>query len=1797
MSNKSGVSQQVVSLPSGGGAISGMGEKFSPDLHTGTGNFTIPITLPAGRNGFQPELNLVYTTGGGNSAFGLGWDLSIPGVTRKTSGGVPKYDDVNDVLILSGAEDLVPVAVAGNRTQYRPRTEGLYAIIERELDANNDYWEVKSRDGLISVYGTSGSRGADPATIHDPEAPSKVCSWKLTETRDPLGNKIVYEYERDLQETETRHWNQLYLSRIRYVDYEDDLGHEKSLVHVSFEYEERPDPFSTYRSGFEVRTTRRCTRITIETDTDQVRRSRSYELRYDNTHLNGVSLLCEIQSIGHDGVDTEPFPPVSFGYTDFNIDERDLFPIFGTDLPTSSLANSDMELVDLFGNGLPDIIQMNGTIRYWRNLGEGRFDVPRLMHNGPAGITLGDPGVQMLDANGDGKADLMVNQIGLSGYYPLTFAGEWDRRSFKRYKVAPSFDLGDPEVKLVDLDGDGVTDAIRSGSRMECFFNDAHEGWSSTLLVERESIETFPSVNFSDPRVKLADVTGDGLQDVMMVYDGNIEYWPYMGYGKWGKRIHMANSSRFPYGYDPKRVLVGDVDGDGLADIVYVDHCRVFLWINQSGNGWSDPIEINGTPPVSDMDAVRLVDLLGSGISGVLWSTDATSISRSHMHFLDFTGGLKPYLLSVMDNNIGAVTQVSYRSSTEHYLAAQQDRRTQWKTSLPFPVQVLSRVEIIDAFSGGKLTSEYKYHHGCWDGGEREFRGFGRTDRYDTEVFEEYNAAGLHCVDTEFETVEETHFSPPTLTKRWFHQGALGDEFGDWYEADYSDEYWSEDPQKLERPPDMTAFINGLERRVKRDALRALRGTTLRMELYALDGTDREDRPYTVTESLSGIREDFPPDLVTEPDRSHIFFPHPLAQRTTQWERGDDPVTRFTFTEDYDAYGQSLRQTRIACPRGWRDLSDTLGEPFLATRDVVVYAVPVDPSVYIVNRLAKATNYEIINDGTQALLDIKDIPDGSAALSIIGQSLNFYDGDAFVGRGFGEVGEYGALVRTENLVLTEEILHDAYRSGDTVLPSPEEPPYLKTDGPPAWSAEYPNGFRDRMPPLAGYTFQSGEAGSEYARGYFTATLRRGYDFHYGSKGKGLVLTDRDPLGNDITIHYDDFDNCRLLPSRVTEANGLETVVRYDYRVLRAREITSQNENRTAYIYTPTGLLKTVSAMGKATENVGDTRDEASLRYVYNFMAFVDTGQPVSVRIIKRAYHVNDTDIPLPERDATIESMHYSDGFGRLLQSRTQAEDLTFGDPVFGDAGLGPDQSQPVDDAVGQLRGAGGPVRVVVSGWQIHDNKGRVVEKYEPFFSEGWEYAQPADEQRGQKVSIYYDPLEREIRRVFPDNSERLTVQGTPADLADPLLYTPTPWEIYTYDPNDNAGRTHAAESTSYQSHWNTPTSVRLDALNRQIETILRNGPDESTDWYRTAADYDIQGNLLTIRDPLDRATSQNIYDLKGNLLRTQSIDAGTKRVVLNAAAKVAEQRDSKGALILNAYDEVSRPIRKWARDKDGEQVALREHLIYGDGADSGLTPAQAASNNLLGNIYRHYDEAGLLELPRYDFKGNILEKSRRVISDASVLSVFTPAPIDWQVLAFRVDWQPSGGMDLDTYADTLLDAKVYQTSFKYDALNRLKSMLYPEDVDGERKELIPRYNRAGALEGVELDSDVYVEHIAYNAKGQRTLAAYGNGVMTRYAYDPQTFHLARLRTERYTRPDPLTYHPTGSALQDMAYDYDLRGNMLALHHRTPGSGTQAEPERLDREFTYDPIYRLLTATGRECDLPVSDPPCKTVLDV
>ncbi|MSX08324.1 MAG: toxin, partial [Actinobacteria bacterium] len=321
------VSPPSSSLPKGGGAIRGIGEKFSTNPVTGTSSVSVPIATSPGRAGFGPQLSITYDSGSGNGPFGFGWHLSLPAITRKTDRGLPTYVDADesDVFILAGAEDLVPLLVetangwkrdtqtakiGGVEYQilaYRPRTEGLFARIERwtRADRLDTFWRTISRDNVTTIFGkTLDSR------IVDPSDPSRTFSWLICETYDDKGHVAEYAYQREdlanvdaalLYERNRRDplpAGNTYIKRIVYgntpsrlhPDYQNAAA-RSWMFEVVFDYGEshyaeqppdadgrvfatatsrsppngswpvRSDPFSACRAGFDVRTYRLCQRV------------------------------------------------------------------------------------------------------------------------------------------------------------------------------------------------------------------------------------------------------------------------------------------------------------------------------------------------------------------------------------------------------------------------------------------------------------------------------------------------------------------------------------------------------------------------------------------------------------------------------------------------------------------------------------------------------------------------------------------------------------------------------------------------------------------------------------------------------------------------------------------------------------------------------------------------------------------------------------------------------------------------------------------------------------------------------------------------------------------------------------------------------------------------------------------------------------------------------------------------------------------------------------------------------------------------------------------------------------------------------------------------------------------------------------------------------------------------------------------------------------------------------------------------------------------------------------------------
>jgi len=1965
----------LISLPQGGGALAGIGETFQPDPHTGTGNLSVPLELPPGRHGFQPSLALSYSTGSPNGPFGLGWALSVPQVRRKTSKGVPHYDE-RDVFVLSGAEDLVRVPSRDGSARYRPRTETGFARISHVTRDQRDYWEVWSKDGLRSRYGTprppdAAHDWADPAVITAPNG--SVFAWLISETVDLCGNRIVYRYDADPAGTGMRH-----LAELRYADYGDPAAGDL-LVSVRVLFDERPDPFSDRRPGFELRTSVRAKSIETWMQAPAETRARSVDLTYADElgapTTNNVSLLARITVSGHDDQtgQSEQLPPLEFGYTCWRPERAPLQPL-GKELPAVALGTPGLDLVDLFGDGLPSLLQLNGASRYWRNRGGGDFDSPRPLRNAPAGVSLSAAGVQLADMDGDGRPDLVESTPQGTRYWPLAppaadevgdAAAGFDPAGYVASRGTPTVSLSDASVRLVDLDGDGRMDVLRAGERMQAACNNGHGGFDALQSLPPRA----PKVSFNDPRIRLADMTGDGLTDIVLLHDRNVSYWPNLGRGNWGTPVVMANPPHFDdgaqydiTGFDPRRLLLGDVDGDGAADLVYIGDGHVTVWINQAGNAFAAREVIPGTPRVTNASSLRLIDLLGSGIVGILWSADATRPRLRHA-FLDLTGGSKPYLLNSIDNHRGAITRIEYATSS-HYALADRAQGRRWRTTLPFPVQVVARVTVTDHFSHSTLTSEYDYHHGYWDGADREFRGFARVDQRDAQTF-----IGK----------PDAYHSPPTETRTWFHVGPVGPEFGDWAPLDLGREYWAEDPPLLGRAV-LETLPDTLSRGQRRDACRALRGSLLRTEHYALDGDEfRRARPYTVSEhqyevTLASDPPPTPPPPATGPQLTPslastgaappaaavlAFFPHQIAERTSEWERGDEPRTRLKWTGGYDAYGRAHSTLEVAVPRGRdpRQHDDHPTAPYHAVATAASYATR-DDDRYICDRRIASARYEIVNDGRVSASELRDsLTSGSGRPArLLAYSHSLYDG-----KPLGKLGDWGLVTSEEQLALTAGQLARAwpgqkpggpltvppYLTVDEVTPADglraeyfadtqlntlavvraertvnlrfagcapdpvldprgfsvrwtgtlrprysetynilaervggvrvwlddrlllddwadtggaqaipialtaEQAYQLKVEfvantpgahvrlmwssatqqrellpsgrlAPPPWgvrwTAEYPAAFRSAVPPGAGYRYQRGDEAAW--DGYYRRNER-----HYDVQdtpvgGRGLLVWERDALGYQTTIAYDEY---ALLASKITDAVGLTRTARHDYRLLKPTLLTDPNGNHTAIAYTPLGLPKSIAIMGKQDEQVGDLPDHPGTVFSYGLTAYDDSPserrEPLWVHTSTRidspwtllrgeaekfgrsltpeeiaALLSSDEPGRSPER--FVQRREHSDGFGRLVQGRVQADDL-----VIDELGVSADSTSSVGSVVIHAHDPVAP-RVVVSGWQAYDNKGRVVDDWEPFFDEGWDYREPVSALLGthaRKVTTYYDAVGRAVRTVWPDGSEQWVIPGIPFDLKDPRLFTPTPWATYIYDANDNAGRTHPDESQPWRDHWNTPTSTVEDALGRLGESIERTAPSEdAVSTNVTQNSYDGAGNLLEVVDPLHRMVSRATYDLLGRIWASDLLDAGATRVVLDPLGGQLEERDSKGALQLGAFDEVHRPVRRWMRDRPSDRTTLREVTVYGDQLQTtyaGEAHPDPLAHNLLGRVYDAYDEAGRLRTPRYDFAGRVVIKQQQVLSTLELLKHLPAAGGEWAGAAYQVDWEPAESDSPSRRARDLLDTTVYESLMTYDALGRLRSTTAPRDATGHRATLEFTYNPLGALIHLELRarsdaaSRTYVERIVYNARGQRLLCLLGNGVMTRFLYDSDTFRLRRMRSERST-PMEDGWRGTPSALQDHIYGYDQVGNIWTLTDTTPGCGIPPESDRLRRAFAYDALYRLIAADGREADIALTLPP-------
>ncbi len=1852
-----------ISLPKGGGAIRGIGEKFAANPVTGTGSLSIPLATSPGRAGFSPSLALQYDSGAGNGPFGYGWQLSVPAITRKSDKGLPRYtEDPDDVFLLSGAEDLVPELdehgsireLDGREYQvrrYRPRIEGLFARIERwtDLDSGEVHWRSITSANIVNAYGrTAESRIADPTD------PGRVFSWLLCESFDDTGNAIVYEYKpensdgvdserpHEYSRTETGRSANRYLKRVKYGNRvsrltEPDLSRAEWMFEAVFDYGEhdraepgpletspwlcRQDPFSVHRSGFEVRTYRLCQRVLMfhhfpaEDGVGVDCLTRSTDLHYRSDPI--ASFVESVTQAGYRRRDTggylkKTMPPLEFGYTEAVIDERlrELGPESLENLPIG-LDGPGYQWVDLDGEGISGVLtEQAGGWFYKGNLGEGRFGPMRQVANQPSMAALNAGRQQLVDLAGDGQLDLVDFGGSTPGFFERSTDEGWS--PFRTFDSLPNLDWRDPNLRMVDLTGDGHADVlITEGDVFSWYPSLAEDGFGPALRTYPPTdSEHGPRLVFADAEqaIYLADMSGDGLTDLVRIRNGEVCYWPSLGYGRFGGKVAMDNAPWFdePDQFDRRRVRVADIDGSGTTDLIYLHRCSVRIYRNQSGNALAPAHELPFSfPRIENVSQVSAVDLLGNGTACLVWSSPLPSEAGRQVRYVDLMGGEKPHLLVDVRNNLGAQTRVHYAPSTKFYLADKAAGRP-WLTRLPFPVHVVERVEAVDRISGNRFASRYAYHHGRFDGVEREFCGFGMVEQWDTESFAALNKSELSKAEPnsagQASNLDEISHVPPVLTKTWFHTGAFGE--SERISRQFEREYFREADHCAATSDELlladTVFDDTVVEEApltpdeRRQACRALKGSVLRQEVYAVDGSEAAARPYTVSErnyTIKLLQRAIGSRLPSAEPSHAVFFVYPRESIMAHYERrlypiGEelraDPRVSHDLVLAVDDFGNVLRSVSVGYGRRHDDPDPALtpaDQERQRRRHVVYtengYTNAVDqPDVYRTPVLFETRAWEILGLSPEIARPGSTNPFGfgelSGKLTAITRELPYEHWDLAPTRPARRLIEHARrLYRSDDLsgplplgvleamalpfesyrlAFTPSLLTHLYgdRVDEEILAGPGG--YVRHDGHDGWWIP------------SGRVFYSPDDGDppaelEHAREHFFLPHR--FRDQFGaitsvSYDRYDLLTQqlRDAVGNLITSGERDSDD-RLV------RNG------NDYRVLQPWLVMDANRNRAQAAFDTLGMVAGTSVMGKPGEHLGDTLegldpdpdDEllagylsdplaephrllggATTRLVYDLFAYFRTRNedlpacPV-VAALARETHVSD--LTAGEQTKIQHSFSYSDGFGREIQQKVQAEP--------GPLAEGGEEISP---------------RWVGTGWTIFNNKGKPVRQYEPFFSltHRFEFAVIV----GVSSVLFYDPVERAVATLHPNDTWEKVVfdpwHQASWDVNDTVLIDPREdtdtggyvrrylaglgdwrsWYSQRIEGGLGLAEQVAAEKTA--AHASTPGRICADSLGRTFLDVA----DNRSESYSTRIYPDIEGNEREVIDALGRSVMRYGYSMLGDRVAQSSMEAGERILLNDVAGKPIYSWNSRGFRIRSEYDELRRPVRAYVQGGDLPGEVLQESTEYGEGQLDDV------HRNLRSHTFRLRDGAGVATSEAYDFRGNLLDARRQLAEEYK------------QVL----DWT----------ADVSLEEGGYTSHTRYDALNRPTELSTPDGSVAR-----PVYNEANLLERLTAnlrgadETTVFVTDIDYNARGQRESIEYGNGTRTRYSYDALTFRLTELKTSR-----------DSTALQDLGYTYDPVGNITRIEDQAQQT-TFFRNRRVDpnANYSYDAIYRLIEATGRE----------------
>jgi len=532
----------------------------------GASNYSIPLQVPPGVNGMQPNLALYYNSQSGNGLMGIGWGLSsgYPQAITRGRNFLARHGlvrgvqfDNTDKFYLDGK---LLICVSGTYgvpgSVYRTEVDSFVTITSSGTgtaagNSNIETFTLRQSNGLVVTYGRLGSSW--DAYHGDGNA---AAAYSIKQVRDTCGNLITFNYVSPVS-------GEYVLSNIMYGANESTGA--SHMCKIQFIYNEsvvpgnqsgdtkRLDENTQYMGGRPTPMTARLDRIDIGmTSGGGMNVLSEYNLGYEYAPNMGPTRLVSVSAQLFDPASSsmKSVPATHFTWSDSALQYRHI-NVAGCPPYNDPSSPEHFAFGDVNGDGLDDRVIFGSTIYVERSDGQGFLaPEPWLI---PATVSYSSMTRKLADINGDGMKDLIIGYVGSDQ--------DGTTHVFAYLSTGSSF---------VGVTGNG-TNGVYSGSGD---FGGSNGGW-----------DNFRNYESCASRFAAADFTGDGRDDILIHrFDGCLKLLVSTGtsfsvntFDVGAEEVTVeAQWTGWPgtlLGYSTHSVAISmmpcDVTGDGIADYVW----------------------------------------------------------------------------------------------------------------------------------------------------------------------------------------------------------------------------------------------------------------------------------------------------------------------------------------------------------------------------------------------------------------------------------------------------------------------------------------------------------------------------------------------------------------------------------------------------------------------------------------------------------------------------------------------------------------------------------------------------------------------------------------------------------------------------------------------------------------------------------------------------------------------------------------------------------------------------------------------------------------------------------------------------------------------------------------------------------------------------------------------------------------------------------------------------------------------------------------------------------------------------